>query len=90
MKIGKDQEIICGINVIETVLNLRPESAKTLFVLDSKSNPRIKKILSSAKTNQIEIFLKRPRISFQATLENKITKDWLCYAIKELKNQNHS
>ena len=54
----KDQEIICGINVIETVLNLRPESAKTLFVLDSKSSSRIKKILSSAKTNQIEISLK--------------------------------
>ena len=58
MKIEKDQEIICGINVIETVLNLRPGSAKTLFVLDSKSNSRIKKILSSAKTNQIEISLK--------------------------------
>ena len=58
MKIEKDQEIICGINVIETVLILRPGSAKTLFVLDSKSNSRIKKILSSAKTNQIEISLK--------------------------------
>ena len=58
MKIEKDQEIIYGINVIETVLNLRPRSAKTLFVLDSKSNSRIKKILSSAKTNQIEISFK--------------------------------
>ena len=58
MKIEKDQEIICGINVIETVLILRPGSAKTLFVLDSKSNSRIKKILSSAKSNQIEISLK--------------------------------
>ena len=58
MKIEKDQEIICGINVIETVLNLRPGSAKTLFVLDSKSNSRIKKIISSAKTNQIEISFK--------------------------------
>ena len=58
MKIEKDQEIICGINVIETVLILRPGSAKTLFVLDSKSNSRIKKILTSAKTNQIEISLK--------------------------------
>jgi len=58
MKIEKDQEIICGINVIETILDLRPGSAKTLFVLDSKSNSRIKKILSSAKTNQIEISLK--------------------------------
>ena len=58
MKIEKDQEIIYGINVIETVLNLRPGSAKTLFVLDSKSNSRIKKILSSAKTNQIEISFK--------------------------------
>ena len=58
MKIEKDQEIICGINVIETILALRPGSAKTLFVLDSKSNSRIKKILSSAKTNQIEISFK--------------------------------
>ena len=58
MKIEKDQEIICGINVIEAVLNLRPGSAKILFVLDSKSNSRIKKILSSAKTNQIEISFK--------------------------------
>ena len=58
MKIEKDQEIICGINVIEAVLNLRPGSAKILFVLDSKSNSRIKKILTSAKTNQIEISLK--------------------------------
>ena len=58
MKIEKDQEIICGINVIETVLILRPGSAKTLFVLDSKSNSRIKKVLSSAKSNQIEISLK--------------------------------
>jgi len=58
VKIEKDQEIICGINVIETVLNLRPGSAKTLFVLDSKSNSRIKKILSSAKTNQIAISFK--------------------------------
>ena len=58
MKIEKDQEIICGINVIKTVLSLRPGSVKTLFVLDSKSNSRIKKILSMAKTNQIEISLK--------------------------------
>ena len=58
MKIEKDQEIICGINVIETVLILRPGNAKTLFVLDSKSNSRIKKVLSSAKSNQIEISLK--------------------------------
>ena len=58
MKINKNQEIICGINVIEAVLNLRPGSAKILFVLDSKSNSRIKKVLSSAKSNQIEISLK--------------------------------
>ena len=58
MKINKNQEIICGINVIETILDLRPGSAKTLFVLDSKSNSRINKILSAAKTSQIEISLK--------------------------------
>ena len=58
MKINKNQEIICGINVIKTVLDLRPGSAKTLFVLDSKSNSRINKILSSAKTSQIDISLK--------------------------------
>ncbi len=57
MKINKNQEIICGINVIETILDLRPASAKTLFVLDSKSNSRINKILSRAKASQIEISL---------------------------------
>ena len=58
MKINKNQDIICGINVIETILDLRPGSAKTLFVSDSKSNSRINKILSAAKTSQIEISLK--------------------------------
>ena len=43
MRIEEDKEIICGINIVEAVLNLRPESAKILFILDSKSNARIKR-----------------------------------------------
>ncbi len=70
MKINKNQEIICGINVIETILDLRPGSAKTLFVLDSKSNSRINKILSAAKTSQIEISLKTKDF-FSENFENQ-------------------
>ncbi len=70
MKINKNQEIICGINVIETILDLRPGSAKTLFILDSKSNSRINKILSAAKTSQIEISLKTKDF-FSENFENQ-------------------
>ena len=70
MKINKNQEIICGINVIETILDLRPGSAKTLFVLDSKSNSRINKILSRAKASQIEISLKTKDF-FSENFENQ-------------------
>ena len=44
MRIEEDKEIICGINIIEAVLNSRPKSAKVLFILDSKSSSRLKNI----------------------------------------------
>ena len=58
MRIEEDKEIICGINIVEAVLNLRPESAKILFILDSKSNARIKNISSKALSCGVEITLK--------------------------------
>ena len=56
MKIGKNQEIILGINSTETVINFRKESVKTLVVLDSNSNQRVKKIIELATSKDIKIF----------------------------------
>lgn len=58
MRIEEDQEIICGFNIIETVLNSRPRSAKALFVLDSKSNSRIKNVSSKAQSSGVKVSLK--------------------------------
>ena len=58
MRIEEDQEIICGFNIIETVLNSRPKSAKALFVLDSKSNSRIKNMSSKAQSSGVKVSLK--------------------------------
>ena len=58
MRIEEDQEIICGFNLIETVLNSRPKSAKALFVLDSKSNSRIKNMSSKAQSSGVKVSLK--------------------------------
>ena len=49
MRIKHHQEIICGINLIETVLTARHDSIETLYILDSKLNSRIKRISSKAK-----------------------------------------
>ena len=58
MKIEEDKEIICGINIVEAVLNSRPKSAKVLFILDSKSNSRVKNISSKAQSCGVESTLK--------------------------------
>ncbi len=56
MKIGKNQEIILGINSTETVINFRKEEVNTLVVLDSNSNQRVKKIIELATSKGIKIF----------------------------------
>ena len=58
MRIEEDKEIICGINIVEAVLNSRPKSAKVLFILDSKSNSRVKNISSKAQSCGVETTLK--------------------------------
>ena len=49
MKINDNQEIICGINIIESILTTDINNTEELFVLDSKSNSRIRSISSQAK-----------------------------------------
>ena len=58
MKIEEDQEIICGFNVVEAVLNLSPKSSKTLFVLESKSSSRVERISSLALSNEVQVLSK--------------------------------
>lgn len=57
MRIKHHQEIICGINLIETVLTARHDSVETLYILDSKLNSRIKRISSKAKSKGVNISL---------------------------------
>ena len=55
MKLHENQEIICGINIIETILNSKNETLEKLFVLDSKSSKRIKSIIQIASERGLSI-----------------------------------
>ena len=87
MRIEEDQEIICGFNIIETVLNSRPKSAKALFVLDSKSNSRIKNMSSKAQSSGVKVSLK-DKDFFLFIAKIIIIRDWLYCVIKEKQKMN--
>ena len=55
MKLHENQEIICGINIIETILNSKNETLEKLFVLDTKSSKRIKSIIQIASERGLSI-----------------------------------
>ena len=55
MKINDNQEIICGINIIESILTTDINNTEELFVLDSKSNSRIRSISSQAKKRGLKV-----------------------------------
>tara|TARA_Y100001960_G_scaffold88244_1_gene94563 strand:- start:4047 stop:4787 length:741 start_codon:yes stop_codon:yes gene_type:complete len=58
MRKDKNEEFVCGVNLVEAILRLRPNNAKTLFILETKSNSRIEKISSLANKNKIEVLTK--------------------------------
>lgn len=70
MRKEKNDELVCGINLIESILKLRPNSAKSLYILETKTNSRIKKISSLAKKNKIEVLKKRKEF-FNAYLKDQ-------------------
>tara|TARA_Y100000588_G_scaffold383287_1_gene472319 strand:+ start:408 stop:1148 length:741 start_codon:yes stop_codon:yes gene_type:complete len=55
VKINDNQEIICGINIIESILTTDINNTEELFVLDSKSNSRIRSISSQAKKRGLKV-----------------------------------
>ena len=59
MKINDNQEIICGINIIESILTTDINNTEELFVLDSKSNSRIRSISSQAKKRGLKVSKKK-------------------------------
>lgn len=57
MRIKEHQEIVCGINLVETILTLRSVNIEVLYILNSKSNSRIKHISSIAKSKGVQVSL---------------------------------
>ena len=54
MKLSKDQELVCGINAINEIISIRPDSVSTLFFEEEKGG-RIEKLRKLAKEKNIEV-----------------------------------
>ena len=56
MNLTKDQEMVCGINAVNEIISIRPNSVTTLFIEDNKGK-RIQELDQLAKQNNIEVVL---------------------------------
>ena len=56
MNLTKDQEMVCGINSVNEIISIRPNSVTTLFIEDDKGK-RIQELDQLAKQNNIEVVL---------------------------------
>ena len=56
MNLTKDQEMVCGINAVNEIISIRPNSVTTLFIEDDKGK-RIQELDQLAKRNNIEVVL---------------------------------
>ena len=56
MNLTKDQEMVCGINAVNEIISIRPNSVTTLFIEDDKGK-RIQELDQLAKQNNIEVVL---------------------------------
>jgi 23S rRNA (guanosine2251-2'-O)-methyltransferase len=56
MNLTKDQELVCGINAVNEIISIRPNSVTTLFIEDDKGK-RIQELDQLAKQNNIEVVL---------------------------------
>ncbi len=59
MNLTKDQEMVCGINAVNEIISIRPNSVTTLFIEDDKGK-RIQELDQLAKQNNIEVVLQDP------------------------------
>tara|TARA_B110000014_G_scaffold260594_1_gene250645 strand:- start:1184 stop:1921 length:738 start_codon:yes stop_codon:yes gene_type:complete len=56
MNLTKDQELVCGINAVNEIISIRPNSVTTLFI-DADKGRRIEELDQLAKKNGIEVVL---------------------------------
>jgi len=56
MNLTKDQEMVCGINAVNEIISIRPNSVTTLFIEDNKGK-RVQELDQLAKQNNIEVVL---------------------------------
>ena len=54
MKLNRDQELVCGINTVNEIIKIRPDSVTNLLT-GSKKGKRIQEIEKLAENNNIEI-----------------------------------
>ena len=58
MRKADNEEIVGGINTVDTIIDLSKDSSKKLFVLKSKTSLRIKSLIEKAESKNIGIFFK--------------------------------
>ena len=56
MNLTKDQEMVCGINAVNEIISIRPNSVTTLFIEDDKGK-RVQELDQLAKQNNIGVVL---------------------------------
>ena len=56
MNLTKDQELVCGINTVNEIISIRPNSVTTLFI-DADNGRRIEELDQLAKKNGIVVVL---------------------------------
>ena len=74
MKITIDLEMVFGINIVEAVIDSREKEVKNLFVMESKSNSRIKALIDKANSKKITVSVKS-RSFFKENFENIYQKN---------------
>ena len=58
MKITIDLEMVFGINIVEAIIDSREKEVRNLFVMESKSNSRIKALIDKANSKKITVSIK--------------------------------
>ena len=70
MNLTKDQELVCGINAVNEIIEIRPWSVTTLFIENDKGK-RTEDLIQLAEKNGIQVTLSN-RSFFLKTKEENI------------------
>lgn len=83
-----NEEIVGGINTVDTIIDLGKDSSKKLFVLKSKTSLRIKSLIEKAESKNIGIFFKD--LNFFKTNCKNINHQGIAILYKSRKEEDDS